>query len=213
MSKQEKILSVILLSLFLLSFSSCVTKKKLIESQQAESTRVLDIVDVRTNKAIETLKSDVLETLNKKEQKTAKEEKKTNTAHENESINVIGTLEPKEKETSVSVGGTTIKNNGGNVSFEITSIKEYKAEIESLSKEFIKVIDEERNARISSEINLQQQIDYLVKENEVLKHENEIRTEEVNKKGLPIWIWITLGLVCLFFVLRFIKKTRFPYFW
>lgn len=204
-----------IIKIFLLFFvlTSCVTKKKLIEYQQAESTRVLDIVDVRTNKAIETLKSDVLETLNKKEQETTKEERNTNTTHENESINVIGTLEPKEKETSVSVGGTTIKNNGGNVSFEITSSKEYKAERESLIKEFSKVIEEERNARISSEISLQQQIDYLVKENEVLKHENEIRTKEVNKKGLPIWIWIAVGLVCLFFVLRFIKKTQFPYFW
>lgn len=213
MSQIEKILSIILLSLFLLAFTSCVTKKKLQESQQAESTRVLDIVDIRTNKAIETLKSDVLETLSKKEKETTKEEKKTNTAHENESINVIGTLEPKEKETSVSVGGTTIKNNGGNVSFEITSTKEYKAERESLIKEFGKVIEEERNARISSEINLQQQIDYLVKENEVLKHEKEQRSKEVNKKGLSFWVLITIGVFVFISLLRLVKKSRFPYFW
>lgn len=209
MSKLEKILSFILLSLMLMSCFSCVTKKKLIESQQSESTRVLDITEIRISKSSEALKQDILETLNKKTSEHSKEENKSDKTEENESVKVSGTLEPKEKETSVTVGNTTIKNDGGNVSFEINTTKQYKAELESFTKVLHRSIEEQRNALMSTEKLSESQINELKKEKEQLRSQIETISKQVNKKGLSIWIWIALGLIAVYFIYRFKHKIPF----
>src|SRR5690606_41104956 len=129
-------------------------------------------------------KGEISESVSQEVTEKLKEQKETISNDENESVEVTGTLPAGEKETSVTVGNTTIKNNGGNVSFDIKSSKQLSSQLETNNKELTQSLNEERNARISLENELKEFKTAQLKVNEELKAEKKNQSKETNKKGL-----------------------------
>lgn len=211
MSKSEKKLSIILLSFFLLSFTSCVTKKKLKESQELTTTHILDVTDIRLANLKNTLKGEISESVSQEVTEKFKEQKETISNDENESVEVIGTLPAGEKETSVTVGNTTIKNNGGNVSFDIKSSKQLSSQLETINKELAQSLNEERNARVSLENELNEFKTAQLKINEDLKSKLNVKAKETTKKGLSFWLVIIAIVLSLGFVAIRYFKVKIPF--
>lgn len=189
---------------------SCVTKKKLKESQELQSTYILDQTETKFTNSVQNLKSEISKSILSEFNETIKSFKESSTANENESASISGTLPPGEKETSVTVGNTTIKNNGGNVSFDIKSSKQLSSQLETINKELAQSLNEERNARISLENELNEFKTAQLKVNEELKAEKKTQSKETNKKGLSFWvIMIALILAVLFVAYKIYSKRLF----
>lgn len=189
----------------------CVTKKKLKESQELTTTHILDVTDIRLANLKNTLKGEISESVSQEVTEKFKEQKETISNNENESVEVIGTLPAGEKETSVTVGNTTIKNNGGNVSFDIKSSKQLSSQLETINKELAQRLNEERNARISLENELNEFKTAQLKINEDLKSKLNVKAKETTKKGLSFWlVIIAIVSAILFIAIRYFKvKTPF----
>lgn len=206
MSKIEKILSIILISLFLISINSCVTKKKFKESQDLQSTYILDQTEKKWKNSVKNIKSELSESILSQFNETIKSFKESSSTNENESTSISGTLPASDKETSVTVGNTVIKNNGGNVSFDIKSSKQLTSQLETINKELSQSLNEERNARISLETQFSEYVKEQNQINESLKSKLDTKSKETTKKGLPLWAWMA-GVVfaLLFFAIKYFK--------
>lgn len=211
MSKIEKILSIILVGLFLISISSCVTKKKLKESQELQSTYILDQTETKFTNSVQKLESNVTEKLNKVFDEKLKEVKESTSTNENESTTISGSITAEDgKEKTATIGNTTIKSNGANLTFQTTSTKAINKQLETINKELTQSLNEERNARISLENEF---IEYVKEQNQInesLKAELEKQSKEINKKGLSFWvIIIALVSAILFIAIKFFKVRLF----
>lgn len=211
MSKSEKILSIILLSLLFLSFTSCVTKKKLKESQELTTTHILDVTDIRIGNLKNTLKGEISESVSQEVTKKFKEQKETISNDENESVEVIGTLPAGEGETSVTVGNTTIKNNGGNVSFDIKSSKQLSSQLETINKELVQRYNLVESTLISVVNEFNEFKTAQLKINEDLKSELDIKTKETDKKGLSFWLVIIAIVSAILFIAIKYFKVKLPF--
>lgn len=210
MSKIEKILSIILVGLFLISISSCVTKKKLKESQELQTTYLLDQTENKFVNSINTLESKISNSLNKEFSEKLKQATESTSSNENESTSITGTLPTSDKETSVTVGSTVIKNNGGKVSFDIKSSKQLTSQLETINKELTQSLNEERNARISLENEFSEYVKEQNQINESLKAQLDKQSKEINKKGLSFWvIIIALVSAILFIAIKFFNVRLF----
>lgn len=189
----------------------CVTKKKLKESQELTTTHILDVTDIRLANLKNTLKGEISESVSQEVTEKFKEQKETISNNENESVEVIGTLPAGEKETSVTVGNTTIKNNGGNVSFDIKSSKQLSSQLETINKELAQSLNEERNARVSLENELNEFKTAQLKINEDLKSKLNVKAKETTKKGLSFWLVIIAIVLSLGFVAIRYFKVKIPF--
>ena len=192
--------------MLIIGLTSCVSKKKLKESQDLQSTYILDQTDIRLANFKNTLKGEISESVSQEVTEKLKEQKETISNDENESVEVTGTLPAGEKETSVTVGNTTIKNNGGNVSFDIKSSKQLSSQLETNNKELTQSLNEERNARISLENELNEFKNSQLNINEDLKSKLNIKAKETDKKGLSFWlVMIAIVSAILFIAIRYFK--------
>lgn len=204
----------ILLTLIFIGFlmTSCVTKKKLKESQELQSTYIIDQTEKKFTNSIKTIKSELKESLVSEFKETLKSFKESTSTNENESTSITATTTAEDgKEKTLTSGNTTIKTDGFNVKVETTSNKSTDKKLETINKELTQSLNEERNARISLENEFKEFKTAQLKVNEELKAEKKAQSKETNKKGLPFWVIIIAILLVLLFVAIKYFKVKIPF--
>lgn len=212
MSKSEKILSIILLSFFLLSFTSCVTKKKLKESQELATTHILDMTDIRLANFKNTLKGEISEVVSQEVTSKLKEQKESSSTNENETTDVTVNITAEYgKEKSATVGNTTVTSNGADISVKTSSTKAINKQIETLNSEWLQRYNLVESTLISVVNEFNEFKESQLKINEDLKAEKKTQSKETDKKGLSFWMVIIAIVSAFLFVAIKYFKVKLPF--
>lgn len=125
--KKLLIISILFISLF-----GCrIVKKEYLEENYVEKTELKQLEQdiIYSN---ERLKTEISTSIALDYNEKIKQATEKTSSNESETTTVSGSIEAEEgKEKSVTVGNTTIKSNGANVSFETTNTKALSKEFES----------------------------------------------------------------------------------
>lgn len=207
---KNSIISFILYVLLMITIFSCKTVNKVKTHEDFASKNDLSQLDQKWSNYLQTFTKDVKETTESAVNAYFIAEKESNSTNENESSVISGTITPGEKEKSVSIGGTTIKSDGVNVTFEIKSTKAKLQESLTQISELNQTIEKERNARISLENDFKEYKKQQSKVIDELKQEKSTQTKTVSKKGFTFWAIVICALVCVgYLVYRF--RGRIPF--
>lgn len=196
------IISFVLYVFIMLSLFSCRTaKKEWVKENFTSKEQLVSIQEDLTysneevkNDIKTSVLSDLREVINAFSQKI--------NSNETENSTVKGTITAEDgKEKSATIGNTTIKSNGANITFETSSTKTLNKEIETKFKEVTKQLKEERafNQTLVSKLNtlelkqLEQQ-----KQIEQLK---ESKSKTTTKKGFTFGTIIIVAIVLVLLVL------------
>lgn len=199
-------------NLLLISFillTSCRTvKKEWVKETFAEKSELTQFAQ-ETQKTQETLKTEISEKVSQIETLVSKNETSSTSEVTNENTTVSGTIEAEEgKEKSITIGNTTIKSNGANVSFSTSSNKTATKQFERQLQEITLQLEYERTLNKS----LQSEVNSLKSENVFIKSEIEklktSQSKQTTKRNFTLTTWlIILGvLVGSYFVYRFRKR-------
>jgi cobalamin biosynthesis Mg chelatase CobN len=212
MSKSEKILSIILLSLFLLSFTSCVTKKKLKESQELATTHILDVTDLRIANFKNTLKGEISEVVSQEVTSKLKEQKESSSTNENETTDVTVNITAEDgKEKSATVGNTTVTSNGADISVKTSSTKAINNQIETLNSEWSQKYDILETSLKTTEMKSEQRDYANLKRIEQLESKLDKQSKETDKKVLSFCIIIIAIVLALLFIAIKYFKVKIPF--
>jgi len=202
----------IILILVVLLFSSCrVAKKNWVKENFTEKATVKKSLTLQSNALINRIEN-LQETLTAKYDELSKESSKETRTEENESTTVTGNITAEEgKEKSVTIGATTIKSDGANVSFQTNFSK-------SVSKEFLEkmsALSNEINTQSNKIIELNKLVEAQSRRLSELESNKEIKkntsSKDVTKRGFSFGAWligllIFSGLILFFFLKSKIKK-------
>lgn len=212
MSKSEKILSIILLSLFLLSFTSCVTKKKLKESQDLQSTYILDQTEKKWTNSVQNIKSELSESILSQFNETIKSFKESSSSNENESTDVTVNITAEDgKEKSATVGNTTVTSNGADISVKTSSTKAINNQIETSNSEWSQKYDILETSLKTAEMKSEQRDYANLKRIEQLESKLDKQSKETDKKGLSFWLIIIAIVSALLFIAIRYFKVKIPF--
>lgn len=193
----------------MLLLSGCVTKKKLKESQELQSTYILDQTEVKFTNSVQKLESNVTEKLNKVFDEKLKEVKESTTTNENESTTISGSITAEDgKEKTATIGNTTIKSNGANVTFKTTSTKYINKQLESINKELTQTITEYKESLKTIKNEFNEKIETQNKVIAELKAELEKVTKETDKKGLSFGSRLTMAIIIILAILFLIYRSK-----
>ncbi|MCB0447248.1 MAG: hypothetical protein KDD03_07010, partial [Gelidibacter sp.] len=145
----------IYVSLMLMLFSCRTAKKEWVKENFTEKSELQEIKDNLTY-SNEEVKAEIRNSLISEFSEKLKQQAEKTTNNESETTTVKGSITAEEgKEKSATVGNTTIKSNGANVTFETTSTKALSKEIESKYNELNQKLNQELkyNEYLYTEIN------------------------------------------------------------
>lgn len=200
------------LILAILLLSSCrVAKKEWVNENFSEKETVNDFLTVQDS----IVKSEIFKLqshVSKIETSVSKIEALKTSESSNETTSVSGTLTAEDgKEKSVTIGNTTIKSNGANVSFETSSSMAISKEFESKHKELTKELNEQK--KVSQ--NLRSELNSLKSEFSELKatynSEKTLKSQTVTKKGFTLGFTSILILIVLAIAALFYFRKKIPF--
>ena len=193
-------------------FCSCrVAKKEWVKENFTEKATTQGIRVVQDS----TFKSEIskIETsIHKIETSVSKNETKSTSDTESQTTTVTGTITAEEgKEKSVTIGGTTIKSHGANVTFETTSSKAISKEFQESFQQISKELQEKsvKLQEVQTELNsLKSEFASFVS---TYQSEKNAKTKTVKKTGFQfgVWILIALAIIVLVFIWYFRKSIPF----
>jgi len=188
-----------------------VAKKNWVKENFTEKATVKKSLTLQSNALINRIEN-LQETLTAKYDELSKESSKETRTEENESTTVTGNITAEEgKEKSVTIGATTIKSDGANVSFQTNFSK-------SVSKEFLEkmsALSNEINTQSNKIIELNKLVEAQSRRLSELESNKEIKkntsSKDVTKRGFSFGAWligllIFSGLILFFFLKSKIKK-------
>lgn len=205
---------IIILLMFSLAFlcSSCrVAKKEWVKENFTEKATTQEIRVVQDS----TFKSEIskIETsIHKIETFVSKIETFKTSENETESTTVSGSITAEDgKEKSVSIGGTTIKSHGANVTFETTTSKAISKEFQESFQQISKELQEKsvKLQEVQTELNsLKSEFSNFVS---TYQSEKNAKTKEVKKTGFQfgVWIIVAIAIIITIFIWYFRKSIPF----
>lgn len=199
---------LILLVVFISFFSCRTVKKEWVKETFAEKSELTQFAQ-ETQKTQETLKIELNEKVSQIETLVSKNETSSTSEVTNENTSVSGTIEAEEgKEKSVTIGDTTIKSNGANISFSTSSSTSVTKQFESKLQEITQQLEYERSLTQS----LQSEVNTLKSEfanfRSAYESETTIKSKEVTKRNLTLGTWIIIAIIVIVLglVYRFRKR-------
>lgn len=202
-----------LLTLIFIGFlmTSCVSKKKLKESQDLQSTYILDQTEKKWTNSVQNIKSELSESILSKFNETIKSFKESSSTNENETTDVTVNITAEDgKEKSATVGNTTVTSNGADISVKTSSTKAINNQIETLNSEWSQKYDILETSIINVTNELNEFKTAQLKVNEELKAEKNTQSKETDKKGLSFWaVIIAIVLAVLFVAYNIYSKRLF----
>lgn len=203
--------TIIKISLLFFILTSCVSKKKLKESQDLQSTYILDQTEKKWTNSVQNIKSELSESILSQFNETIKSFKESSSSNENETTDVTVNITAEDgKEKSATVGNTTVTSNGADVIVKTSSTKAINKQIETLNSEWSQKYNLLEKSLINVTNELNEFKNYQLNINEDLKSKLNVKTEETDKKGLSFWvIMIALILAVLFVAYKIYSKRLF----
>ena len=192
-------------SLMLVLFSCRTAKKEWVKENFTEKSELQEIRDNLTY-SNEEVKAEIRNSLISEFSEKLKQQAEKTTNNESETTTVKGSIIAEEgKEKSATVGNTTIKSNGANVTFETTSTKALSKEFETKYNELNQKLEQELkyNKYMYTEINSLKSEIAKITSNQKTEKTNKTRTVSKKQIGLGIVILIVIGLILYFFNKRF----------
>lgn len=202
----------IILLLVFISFFSCRTvKKEWVKENFTEKATTNEIRVVQDS----TFKSEILKletSISKIEISVSKNETISETTTENETTNVSGSITAEDgKEKSVTIGGTTIKSNGANVTFETSSskafTKQFESQLQELETKFEQTSKELSDTKMTLSVLKSEFANFV----STYESEKTAKSKEVEKSGFGfgVWLIIIIAIILLLAFLYFKSKTSF----
>lgn len=193
---------------------SCGTVKKEWVKENFTSKEDLQSIQDNLTYSNEEVKKEIKESLIYDLTEKFKESSNKSSESENETTTIKGSITAEDgKEKSATVGNTTIKSNGANVTFETTNTKAMTKEFESKYNELNKKLDQEQNYSeyLHTEINsLKSEIANLRSSYE---SEKTAKTKEVVKSGFSFgFIIIGVFVIIIGLVILYFRKTVLGWF-
>ena len=201
----------ILLTLIFIGFlmTSCVTKKKLKESQDLQSTYILDQTEQKWINSVQNIKSELSESILSQFNETIKSFRESSSTNENETTDVTVNITAEDgKEKSATVGNTTVTSNGADIIVKTTSNKSTDKKLETINKELTQSLNEVQNSLKTVKNELNELKKESLRIDEELKSQLETKSKETNKKGLSIWMVIIAIVSAILFVAYKIYSKR-----
>lgn len=201
----------IIISLVFISLSSCRTVKKEWVKENFTEKATTQQIRVAQDSVFRSEIQKIETSVSQLETSVSKIETSKTSESETENTNVSGTIEAEDgKEKSVTIGNTTIKSNGANVSFSTSNTKTLTKEFERQLQEITQQLEFERtfNQTLQTEINsLKSEFANFTS---TYESEKTTKTKEVTKRNFTLTTWlIIIGvLVLLYFIYRFRKKLK-----
>lgn len=195
------------------SLMSCrVAKKQWAEETFASKALLTQKID-QQQESLEKSFQEISESFQSKLLEISESRSESTTMVENESTTVTGSITAEDgKEKSVTIGGTTIRSSGANISFETNTTKALSAAFESKYQQLESQLREEQTTIIK----LQTQVNSLKSELSVIKSEIENnksnRSKEVTRRGLPFGILIAGFIILILIFLFYYFRKQIPFF-
>lgn len=203
---------LIAISTLFILFTSCRSVKK--EWVKENFTEKSEISQLKANYSNlkNTLKTEINETLILEINEKLKQEKVYESSSKNETTTVSGSISAEDgKEKSVTIGSTTIKSNGANVTFKTSSTKEFTKQFESHLQELeirlqeslleISILRSENNSIKSEFANFKSTYD----------REKTSESKTVKKSGLSFGTWLILIIIIIVIVLIWYFRKSIPF--
>lgn len=201
--------TIIKISLLFFILTSCVSKKKLKESQDLQSTYILDQTEKKWTNSVQNIKSELSESILSQFNETIKSFKESSSSNENETTDVTVNITAEDgKEKSATVGNTTVTSNGADVTVKTSSTKAINKQIETLNSEWSQKYNLLEKSLINVTNELNEFKNYQLNINEDLKSKLNVKTEETDKKGLSFWVIMIALILAVFFVAYKIYSKR-----
>ncbi len=203
---------ITLIFLVLLSLFSCRSvKKEWVKENFTEKAEISQLKENYSNLK-NTLKTEINEALILEINEKLKQEKVSESSSENESTTVSGSITAEDgKEKSVTIGGTTIKSNGANVTFETSSTKEFTRKYESKLEELQMQLEKKTITikELHSEINSLKSEFSIFRSN--YESEKTAKSKEVKSSGLSFGFWLTIIIVTIVIIIIWYFRKSIPF--
>lgn len=203
---------LILLVFWTFFVQSCRTAKKDWVNENFTSKSETEAFQKGIAKVTETLKKDVAESLTEFKKEVSSTATTSSSETESENTTVTGTITAEDgKEKSVTIGGTTIKSNGADVSFTTTASKEISKEFLEKFQEISSELQSEKLLRETLEAQLFSLKSEFANFRSSYESEKDTKTKTVNKKGLTggFTFWIILAIIIIALIWYFRKSIPF----
>lgn len=193
-------------------FCSCrVAKKDWVKENYSERSEIEQLIQASE----QTTKTEIskLETsVSKIETSISNSETSSTSETESQTTTVTGTITAEEgKEKSVTIGGTTIKSHGANVTFETTSSKAISKEFQESFQQISKELQEKsvKLQEVQTElISLKSEFASFVS---TYQSEKNAKTKEVKKTGFQFGVWILIAVVLIVLVFIWYFRKSIPF--
>lgn len=150
--------------------------------------------------------------ISKIETSVSKSQTSSEATKENETTKVVGSITAEDGKTkSVTIGGTTIKSDGANVTFETSSSKEFTQLFESKFEELQHQLLQEQTTNKF----LREEFNQLRRDSEKIKTDllqlKESKLKEVTKKGGSFGLWLFFIILALVIALFWYFRKSIPF--
>lgn len=202
---------ILLLTVFFLFFSCKSVKKQWVKehfTEKATTTKINTAQDSVFKSEISKLETYVSQI----ETSVSKNETTSETTSKNETTSVSGSITAEDGKTkSVTIGGTIIKSNGANVTFETNSskvfTKQFESQINELTKQLLK--EQEINKSTQTEVNsLKSELSQIKTELNQIKI---AKSKDTKKTGLSFGSWFFLIVVIILGIAIWYFKKQIPF--
>lgn len=187
-------------------FSCRTVKKEWIKENYQSKTEALSQKE-EVLKEVKTSQVEITETLVRDFKERFKTETESNKETENENTEIeVNMVAEKGVEKTATIGDTTIKSNGANITASIKTSKESESKTETQIIELFSQLEQKSDIIQSNK----EDINSLKSEIANLKTSQEnvftLFSKWVEKKGVKFWVITVAVLAILFFVYRFFRK-------
>lgn len=193
----------ILISLLLITLTGCRTvKKDWVKANYVEKSEINQFKQ-SVEGFKQTINSSIDERIDSKYTTILNEMREAVKVDENETTTIIGSIEAEEgKEKSATIGNTTIKSNGSNITFESTLNKAFNKELETINSKMEQTIEQYRNSLKTFENDFTAYKTETDKKIAELKSQLDQKNKETNKNGFAFTFIIILGIAILIYIFR-----------
>lgn len=200
-----------ILVLCLLLFNCRTVKKEWVKENFTEKSTTTQLKSSQDS----TLRSEIskIETsVSKIETSVSKIENSATSSAENETTDVSGNIVAEDGKTkSVTIGGTTIKSNGANISFKTSSSKATSKQIETFyeNSERKFELQEQTISELRTELNsLKSEFNVL---ESAYESQKQTRSKNVKKTGLSFGMWAMIIIILIVLVLLWYFRHSIPF--
>lgn len=212
MKKLTKITMILFVIYIALGLTSCVSKKKLKESQELQTTYLLDQTEVKWVNSVQNIENKFSESTLKIVNEYLKSYIENTSTNENESTDVTVNIKAEDgKEKSATVGNTTVTSNGADISVKTSSTKAINKQIETLNSEWSQKYDILEKSIKTAEMKSEQRDYANLKRIELLESKLDKQSKETDKTSPTFWVVLGLVISAILFIAIRYFKVKIPF--